>query len=98
MLNLLDSVENLTSGNKLVILWSCMEKVAVDMNEKSIISKIIKLNIKATAMYSLKNDLNHIWYQIKNDDVLISLFLMLLKIQPVESQNINMMLKNLLNF
>lgn len=74
LLNLLDSVENLTSGNKLVILWSCMEKVAVDMNEKSIISKIIKLNIKATAMYSLKNDLNHIWYQIKNDDVLISLF------------------------
>ncbi|KWU61141.1 hypothetical protein [Priestia megaterium] len=65
--NLLDLIKNtseMTVENKLVILWSCLEKICVDLNRKAIIQKVQQIITKSHLMYILKQDLNEIWHGI----------------------------------
>lgn len=65
--NLLDLIKNtseMTVENKLVILWSCLEKICVDLNRKAIIQKVQQIITKSHLMYLLKQDLNEIWHRI----------------------------------
>lgn len=65
--NLLDLIKNtyeMTLENKLVILWSCIEKICVDLNMSSIIRKVLTITSKSHLMYILKRDLNEIWQEL----------------------------------
>ncbi|MFM9532566.1 hypothetical protein [Lysinibacillus sp. IITD104] len=65
--NLLDLIKNaseMTLENKLVILWSCIEKICVDLNMRSIINKVVTITSKSHLMYILKRDLNEIWQEL----------------------------------
>lgn len=65
--NLLDLIKNaseMTLENRLVILWSCLEKICVDLNKKAIIQKVLSVITQSHLMYVLKEDLNDIWHRI----------------------------------
>lgn len=102
LLNLIENTTEMTLENQLVILWSCLEKICVDLNKNTIISKVLSICTNAHLMYVLKQDLNRIWnsftqnnlhntLDIIKDNVLIQEGQMI-KYKPVELLEI---LKNL---
>lgn len=69
LLNLIENTDDMTLENQLVILWSSLEKICVDLNENSIISKVTTISSKAHLMYVLKQDLNNIWHLITQNNL-----------------------------
>jgi len=69
LINLLDNSDNLTPENQLIILWSCMEKIIINIEGGSIIQKVVKINQQANVMYSIKNKMNIIWHEIIRKDM-----------------------------
>jgi hypothetical protein len=73
LLNLIENTTEMTLENQLVILWSCIEKICVDLNKNTIISKVLSICSRAHLMYVLKQDLNEIWNSITLNEFHINL-------------------------
>jgi hypothetical protein len=73
LLNLIENTTEMTLENQLVILWSCLEKICVDLNKNTIISKVLSICSRAHLMYVLKQDLNEIWNSITLNEFHINL-------------------------
>lgn len=73
LLDLIDNASEMTLENRLVILWSCLEKICVDLNKKAIIQKVLSVITKSHLMYVLKEDLNDIWHGIIEKDLHIEI-------------------------
>lgn len=67
LLDLIENSNNMTTNNQLISLWACLEKICVDLDENSIIQRVLSTMEKSHLLYTVKKDLNSIWHSlIKN--------------------------------
>ncbi len=62
LIDLIENSNNMTPNNRLISLWACLEKICVDLDEKSVIQRVLSTTEKSHLLYTVKKDLNSIWH------------------------------------